>query len=198
VSSVQLPAPAESRLQALLWQRRSQRRFAEDALSVAAVGRLLWAAQGVTDAEGRRAAPSAGGLYPLEMLLVCGRVEGVAPGIYRYRPNSHALARCVEGDQRTALARVCWDQDFVATAAAIAAICAISRKTTRKYGERGLRYVHIEAGHVAQNICLMATELALHACVVGAFSDNDVAQVLQLGPEEAPLALLPVGMPPAR
>jgi SagB-type dehydrogenase family enzyme len=197
VNSVRLPAPAEGRLQALLRQRRSHRQFAEEPLTVAAVGQLLWAAQGVTG-EGRRVAPSAGALYPLEVLLVAGRVDGIAPGIYRYRFGSHALARCMEGDQRAALARACWDQDFVATAAAVVAICATHAKTTRKYGERGLRYVHIEAGHVAQNICLMATELALHACVVGAFSDNDVAQVLQLGPEEAPLALLPVGMPPAR
>jgi SagB-type dehydrogenase family enzyme len=158
-----------------------------------AISQLLRAAQGVTAADGGRAAPSAGGLYPLEILLAAGRVDGIGAGLYRYQPQRHLLARVADGDFREALAAAAWSQDFVAKAAAIFVICAIYERTTRKYGDRGIRYVHMEAGHAAQNLCLMATELRLRTVVVGAFGDADVRQVLHLGDDEAPLALLPVG-----
>ena len=67
------------------------------------------------------------------------------------------------------------------------------RRTTRKYGERGVRYAHMEAGHVAQNICLQAAALNLAATPVGAFRDDEIRQVLQMAPEAEPLYLLPVG-----
>lgn len=188
------PVPASaSALWHLLRQRRSSRRFGQGPLSLAATGELLRAAQGVTGADGRRVAPSAGGLYPLELLLVAGHIDGLDAGLYRYQPPHHALLRVAEGDLRQALAAASWHQDFIAEAPAIVVIAAIIRRTTVKYRKRGIRYVHMEAGHAAQNLWLMATELGLLTVVVGAFGDAATRRVLHLGRDETPLALLPVG-----
>jgi hypothetical protein len=70
----------------LLARRRSVHQFANEALSLGELGGLLWTAQGITDEAGLRTAPSAGALYPLELILVAGRVEGLSASIYRYRP----------------------------------------------------------------------------------------------------------------
>lgn len=189
------PVPASaSPLGDLLRQRRSGRRFATDPLSLAATAQLLWAAQGITSADGKRVTPSAGGLYPLEVLLVAGRIDGLGAGLYRYQPRNHGLLRVEDGDLRQALATASWGQDFMAEAAAILVISALYGRTTTKYGDWGIRYANLEAGHAAQNLCLMATELGLRTVVVGAFGDAAVRRVLHLGNDEAPLVLLPVGI----
>ncbi|MDP2323824.1 MAG: SagB/ThcOx family dehydrogenase [Gammaproteobacteria bacterium] len=193
-ASLPEPAPATTgTLGNLLRQRRSWRQFGRDPLSLAATGELLWATQGVTGADGRRVTPSAGGLYPLEVLLIAGHIAGLVAGLYRYQPAKHALVPVAEGDHRQALAAASWGQDFLADAAAIVVIAAINRRTTAKYRQRGIRYVHMEAGHAAQNLYLMATALGLRTVVVGAFGDAATRRVLHLARDETPLALLPVG-----
>lgn len=195
-----VPLPESSRrgkgsLDGALSSRRSVREYAPEALSLEAVSRLLWAAQGENRSGGGRTAPSAGALYPLELYLVAGRVEGVAPGWYRYRPGDHALLRTGEGDPRGRLASAALGQAWVRDAPASIVIAAVYARTTRKYGERGRRYVHIEVGHAAQNVCLQATALGLGTVFVGAFDDQRVKELLRLPDEEAPLAILPVGHP---
>jgi SagB-type dehydrogenase family enzyme len=145
--------------------------------------------------DGRRTAPSAGALYPLELYLVAGHITGLDAGVYRYVPARHQLTPVLAGDVRLALARAALDQDCVGQAAATLVFTAVTRRTTRKYGERGLRYVHIEVGHAAQNVFLQASALALATVTVGAFDDDAVARLLQLTREEAPLYLMPVGRP---
>jgi len=195
-NSIRLPPPrldSEFALERALRERRSVRAFGRAALTQTEVGQLLWAGQGVTAPDGLRTAPSAGALFPLELYVVVGSVENLDPGIYRYGPQPHRLARIAAGDVRADLARAALGQDFVARAAAVLVFAAVEERTTRKYGKRGVRYVHIEVGHAAQNVFLQATALGLDAVVVGAFNDRMVQRALNLPEGEAPLYLMPVG-----
>ena len=178
--------------QALL-KRRSVREFRDVPLALVDLGQLLWAAQGVTDRAGLRTAPSAGALYPLEVYAVAGNVQGLPTGLYRYLPRGHAMRRIADGDKRPALARAVLDQLTLSEASAVLALCAIYERVTGKYGDRGLRYVHMEAGHAAQNVYLQAVSLRLSTVVFGAFDDKAVKDVLSLEGQEKPLYLMPTG-----
>lgn len=182
-------------LDAALQHRRSVREYAPDFLTLSEVSQLLWAAQGITDSQGLRAAPSAGALYPLETYLVAHDVKGLAPGLYRYRPTGHELHLAGELSGREQLAAAALGQDCVRDAPAVVLITAVYERTTRKYGKRGIRYVHMEAGHAAQNLCLEAVALGLGAVTVGAFEDLRLKALLGLPKDEEPLYLLPVGRP---
>lgn len=179
-------------LERALAERRSVREFMPGALTLPQVAQLLWAAQGTT-AGGRRTAPSAGALYPLEVYLVAGEVRDLAPGIYRFLPAKHTLQRFAAGDVRRQLCAAALAQECVAAGAAVVVFAAAERRTTSKYGSRGVRYVHIEVGHAAQNLALAATALGLGSVTVGAFDDAAVARLLNLPKDEVPLYLMPVG-----
>lgn len=181
----------KSGLVELLAKRRSVREYGQEPVSLQEVGLLLWAAQGITHAGGKRTAPSAGALFPLDLLLVASRVDGLAPGVYAYRIHEQQLTPRLPGDCSGTLAAAALEQYAVAHAAATIVILGNYERTARKYGERAERYVAMEAGHVAQNILLQATELDLGAVPVGAFDDARVKQVL--GTHSAPLYLIPVG-----
>lgn len=195
-TTTQLPPPATRGGMALtqaLLQRRSVRAYRADNLSLAQVGQLLWAAQGITSEDGLRTAPSAGALYPLEIHLVAGTVEGLPAGVYHYAPAPHRLERVQAADVRAALASAAMNQSWVRDAAAVLACSAVYERTLGKYGQRGPRYVHLEAGHAAQNILLQATAFGLHSVIVGAFDDHAVQNALGLPADCAPLCLIPIG-----
>lgn len=175
--------------------RRSLRDYTGEPVSLAAVGQLLWAAQGVTSERGARAAPSAGGTYPLEVYVVAGQVTGLEPGVYRYRPEQHDLVGVTAGDLRPELAAASLNQAWVRDAALDIVITADYARTTGTYGERGIRYVDLEAGHAAQNLHLQAIALGLGSVPVGAFTDEEVSEVLRLPVDHKPLYVIPVGHP---
>jgi SagB-type dehydrogenase family enzyme len=174
-----------------LSKRRSVREYKDEALSLKEVSCLLWAASGITANCGGRAIPSAGALYPLEVYLVAGRVDNLKPGIYRYHPQAHSLIKIAEGDKRLDLFSASLSQGPVKEAPISLVICAQYEKTTRKYGERAKRYVHIEVGHLGQNIYLQAESLGLSTVAIGAFADEAVKKVLNI--KEEPLYIMPVG-----
>jgi len=182
-------------VEAALASRRSLRSYLSEPLSIEEVGQILWAAQGVTDGRGYRTAPSAGALYPLELYLVCGQVDGLEPGIYRYDPHTHALGLVVLGDARDDLARAALGQSPVRDGAIDLVFSAAYERTTAKYGYRGHQYAHMEAGHASQNVYLQAAALELGTVAVGAFDDAAVSGVLQLPEAETPLYIMPVGRP---
>jgi len=170
--------------------RRSVRRFKADALSAEQIGQLCWSAQGVTDKQrGFRTAPSAGALYPLELYVV------TADAVDHYDPGTATLSRYLEGDVRPDLQAAALGQSCVGEAPVTFVIAGVVARTARKYGERAERYMWMEAGHAGQNLLLQATAMGLGAVPVGAFSDDRVAEVLQLPGDEAPLYLIPVGTP---
>ena len=193
---IDLPEPVQTgqySLGQLLQERRSLRDFSSQALDLSEVGQLLWAAQGITDPRGYRTAPSAGALYPLELYLVAGNVKGLDAGVYHYQVRKHRLIQHVAGDKRDELARAALAQMWLASAPAIIVFSADYKRTSIKYGKRSKRYVHMEVGHAAQNLFLQAGDLGLGSVVVGAFFDDDVAELLQLPSKFTPLVLMPVG-----
>lgn len=200
-SAILLPPPktsGEMSLEEAIRERRSQRSFSDKPLTLEHISQILWAAQGVTDPQsGFRAAPSAGALYPLEIYLVFGEngVRGLDVGIYHYLPEDHSLEKLLEKDLRKDLAEACLGQDFIAEAPVNLIIAAEYEKTTGKYGERGIRYVHMEVGHAAENVYLEATALGLGTVAVGAFDDEEVSKVLRLPLEHEPLYVMPIGYP---
>jgi SagB-type dehydrogenase family enzyme len=193
---VKLPRPDSSggmTLERALATRRSVRDYGRRPLRLAELSQLLWAGQGITDRSGNRTTPSAGALFPLELIVVAGRVEGLEAGVYRYRPTKHDLTRIAEGDRRTRLANAALRQSWIADGAAVIVVTAIYSRTTGKYGERGMRYAHIEVGLTVQSLYLQATALGLGSCVVGAFHDDRVRELLELPGSEEPLAIMPFG-----
>ena len=157
------------------------------------LSQILWAAQGVTDDTGLRTTPSAGALYPLEVYVIVGDVAELTQGVYHYQPRGHTLQRVAAGDKRAALMQAALGQSCIAQAAAVLLVAAVYERTTAKYGTRGTRYVHMEAGHAAQNVYLQAVSLQLGTVAVGAFDDKKVKAVVALREEEQPLYLLPLG-----
>ena len=194
--NIHLPAPdleGDTSLEGTLHRRRSVREFSVDPLNLSEISQLLWAVQGITDPTGKRTAPSAGALYPLEIYLVAGKVDGLAPGVYRYIPAEHSLVRILASDPRNELYTAALSQDAVKHAPAVLVMAAVFERTTVKYGGRGDRYIHMEAGAAAQNIYLQAESLNLGTVFIGAFHEDQVKKVLQLQGQEQPLGLMPVG-----
>jgi SagB-type dehydrogenase family enzyme len=187
-----LPPPSlvgEKSLEEVIASRRSMREFTDEALSWSNISQLLWSAQGLTDPGGLRTAPSAGALYSLEMYVA------LPDGAYHYLPHGHAMERVSERDLRQDLWQAGLRQDALRQASAIFVIAAVYERTEAKYGERAERYVHLEAGHAAQNMLLQAVALELGAVPIGAFSDDLVQAALGLPADHRPLYLIPVGHP---
>ncbi|MEO0272652.1 MAG: SagB/ThcOx family dehydrogenase [candidate division WOR-3 bacterium] len=190
---VKLPDPARDSnfsLEKAINERRSIRTYKDAPLTLKEVSQLLWAAQGIV-ASGRRAAPSAGATYPMEIYLLAGNVNGLNPGLYRYNHKEHAIELVKEGDLRKAVSDRALRQDMILKAPITIIITAVYERTRVRYGARAERYVHMEAGHIGQNIMLQATALGLGTVPVGAFIDSEVKSVL--GISEEPLYLFPVG-----
>ncbi|MBZ5659717.1 MAG: SagB/ThcOx family dehydrogenase [Acidobacteriia bacterium] len=190
-AEVTIPPPMRKglvSLEEILCRRRSVREFADRPLTDEQIGQLLWAAQGITDPQGLRTAPSAGALYALETYMA------TANGFYKYIPESHRMERQSVEDLRRALYLAAWEQESVLGAAAVFVIVAIYSRLAEKYGEeRSVRYAHLEAGHAAQNLLLQAAALGLASVPVGAFRDGQVQTALSLPWEQTPLYLIPVG-----
>ena len=196
VQRVSLPpagSAGQMSLEAALQQRRSVREFSRTGLGIDELSQLLWAAQGITGKGGLRTAPSAGALYPLELFVVAGDVDGLSPGVYQYRPKNHDLVQVSQGDLRRPLAAAALDQSWVRRAPAVLVIAGVYARSTKKYGQRGYRYAHIEVGHVAQNVYLQAAARHLSTVLVGAFNDGEVRALLGLPDDHEPLGLMPVG-----
>jgi SagB-type dehydrogenase family enzyme len=192
-ATIPLPPPSLSvskSLEETLAQRRSVREFDEQPLTLAALGQLLWAAQGITNERGFRTAPSAGALYPLEIYVA------TADGVFQYWPVGHQLLVLTQDDARSTLYSAALRQEPVRQAPAVFVVTAVYERTASKYGdERAQRYVHLEAGHAAQNLLLEAVALELGAVPIGAFEDERVQAALQLPADHQPLYLIPVGRP---
>ncbi len=173
--------------------RRSIREYKKSSLNVQQISQLLWAAQGQTSDQGLRAAPSAGALYPVEMYVVVGDVQDLDAGVYKYKHGEHILKKVVDGDVRKELSDAALSQDWIKLAPVVLVLCGVYSRVTKKYGQRGNQYVHMEIGAVAENVYLQAASLGLGTVFVGAFDDDDVRRVLGAKEHEVPLCVLPIG-----
>lgn len=201
LARVELPAPAQGGGQPLwqvLQERASIRDYSPEALTMPEISQVLWASQGITRERGEwqfRTAPSAGGLYPIETYVVANRVDGLATGLYHYEVRYHRLALLREDPLiGMALTRAAMGQTMCQRAAVVLIWTAVVARSARKYGERAYRYIHMDAGHVAQNVYLAVTALELGCCVVGAFFDDEIDLVLELdGREETSIYMATIG-----
>ena len=210
---IKLPSPqleGKVSVEETIAKRRSVRRYRLESLTLSQLSQILWSAQGITGAGKVRAAPSAGAIYPLEIFAVIGKQaiiviaseakqspsrEELPACIYHYEIDSHSLILHLQGDLRLDLARAALDQGFIADAPVVIVICAIYPRTSYAYGRRGERYVHMEVGHVGENIHLQAVALGLATVEVGAFDDEEVRKVLGLEEQIKPLYIMPLGKP---
>jgi SagB-type dehydrogenase family enzyme len=186
---------SEISIEEALSKRRSIRDYQERPVSLAQVGQLLWAAQGITDpVRGRRTAPSAGARYPLEFYLAVNNVTGLDVGVYHYDPGKHQLKTKLASNRVKDLALAA-RQEWIAQAAGVIVISAVYQRTTDQYGDRGLQYVHMDVGIAAENVYLQAEALGLGTVFVGAFVDDELHSHIKLSKHEQPLCLLPIGWP---
>lgn len=195
-SIIALPTPlydSQTSVEQALQARRSVRTYSSTPLSLSEVSQLLWAAQGLTHPEGMRTAPSAGALYPLEIYVLAGNVTNLPVGVYHYNPREHGLILIGEGDIRQKLFEAALQQSAVKDAAIVLIISAEYERTTVKYAQRGIQYVHMEVGHVSQNVYLQTESLGLGTVFIGAFHEDEVKAILHISEEETPLGLMPVG-----
>jgi len=200
-----LPTPSldgEMSVERALANRRSRRDFTNEALTKAELSQILWAAYGITQPipnhpalrGGLRTAPSAGAMFPFEIYVAIGNIEGIEAGVYKYDSEHHRLIRTIARDVRTELDEASWGQRMIRSAPVTVIYTAVFSRMTGRYGARGReRYVAMDLGHSAQNIYLQAEALGLGTCAIGAFQDESVSRVLQLPSEEEPLYLMPIG-----
>jgi SagB-type dehydrogenase family enzyme len=195
---IKLPAPVKTGgmpLVEALGVRRTVRRFASRPVDLGRISQLLWGADGASDHRGLRTSPSAGATYPLDLYLVVGErgVKELPAGVYHYQVAAHALTPVAPGDARDAVARASLHQSWMAEAPVMVVITGEYRRCAARYGERGVRYTHMEAGNVSQNLFLAAEALGLGAGIVGAFEDKTLTQAAKLPPAHEPLLVMPVG-----
>lgn len=193
--AVQIKLPAAKTtgtvsLEAALASRRSNRRLAPEALPIASVGQLLWAAQGVTSKKGFRTAPSAGARYPLRVYVV------LPTGLWFYQARGHTLVRRSPKDLRKPLWENVFARPWLVDAPLMILIAVDYRRTEAKYGKKAARFVHIEVGHAGQNILLQATAMGLHGVGIGAFHPVRVKETLGLPAPQELLYVLALGNPP--
>lgn len=177
----------EERLTTLLQHRRSLRKYDTEPMSIEHLAFLLWAAQGITAQSGRylfRTAPSAGALYPIETYLHIHSIQGLNAGLYHFDAEHFSLDTLTEGDQAEAVAHACLDQGFMARASVVFLWSAIFRRAMHKYGDRGMRYILLDAGHICQNLLLAAEAVGCGGCPVAALYDGEINRLLQLDDEE--------------
>jgi len=167
--------------------RRFRRDFLPQPLALGQISQLTWAAQGQDAHSNYRTAPSAGATYPLELFVV------TSDGLFQYLPAKHSLEKLADQDLRPALASAAWGQEFIEAAPLTLVFAAQFPRTTKRYGQRGIRYVYMEAGHAAQNAHLQAEALGLGSVAVGAFDDTSVSKVLSLPDCLEPIYLVVVG-----
>lgn len=190
--TIVLPTPVtrgDRSLEEVLNQRRSVRDFAREPLSLGEIGQLFWAAQGITSADGKRTAPSAGALYPLELYALTDDT------VFHYVPRGHRADVRDARPWREEMRRAVLGQDMTATAPVVIVVAAVPARTTQKYGRLADAFVQREAGHATENLLLEATALDLAAVPVGGVDAAAVAALVALPPGEEVIYVVPVGRP---
>jgi SagB-type dehydrogenase family enzyme len=190
---IRLPDPdlkGNISLEEAMYKRHSKRSFKKIPLTLNEAGQILWAAYG-KNAYGKKTVPSAGATYPFNIYLVAGNVNNLKSGVYLYESNLHGLLPVKYGDLREKLAQASFEQKFIAEAPVSIVLVAQFSRTTAFYGKRGERYVYIDAGHIGQNVSLQVETMGLGTCMIGAFDDSKVAEVL--GVKGNVVYIMPVG-----
>jgi SagB-type dehydrogenase family enzyme len=177
-------------LEEALAKRRSVRQFSSEPIKRSQISQLAWAGQGITEPQrGLRTAPSAGATYPIELLFA------IPEGLFVYRPADHSLMQIGNQDIRSGLAAAASGQESISGAGCDIIVAGSIRKLTDQYKDKARTYMHMEAGHIAQNIQLQAVCLGLGSVTVGGFDTKEVRKVSNLTRTLEPLYIICVGYP---
>ena len=187
-----LPVPSQGFLSELFRRRSSCRDYAVETMPLSVLGDLLASAYGAVGLDQvnnkmkflRRAVPSAGGLFPLEVYAFLRRTEGLEDGLYHYNVPAHSLQLIRRGDLFPSMEQVFYTYPFILHANLVVCFAAVFRRTQKKYGPRGYRYILLESGHCGQNFCLKAAELGLSTLCMGGFVDSRLNMMLGLQQKE--------------
>ena len=202
---VSLPSASSGKtaLVQIIESRQSCRRFAQQRMPLEIAAKILRFGYGAISlryetgswARWGRAVPSAGGLYPLEIYVAARQVEQVTDGVYHYNPVEQQLERMGECNPAEVTNAVLYPE-FLEGANMLLMISAVFYRTMKKYGPRGYRYALLEAGHCAENICLLAAESGLGSLCLGGFEDRAMNRALGLDERhEAVVYCLGLGFP---
>ena len=200
-----LPTPSQSDVTRLASKRWSCRAYELKALPLSTLSALLWGSYGITRTDEAllggslalmRPVPSAGGLFPLEIYVASQRVQDLPDGLHHYNVRNHALEPMSDGPIFKTLQPHLFMFQSIEHANAIVFLAAVFNRTQKKYGPRGYRYILLEAGHVAQNLCLLAVEQGLGSLCMGGYADGELNRVLGLTPlQEGVVYSVAVGWP---
>ncbi len=193
------PAARTSSVHEALSNRRSVRRFAPGPMTLADLSYLLWAATGIRESRGGhafRTAPSAGALYPIETYVAVNSVEGLPQGLYHYGVREHVLEQLRMGPVGEEVSQAALDQDMCSEAPVVLIHSAVFERTVWKYGQRGYRYVYLDAAHVSAQMSLAAASLGLGSCQIAAIYDDEMNALLGAdGVRESAIYLSVIGRP---
>jgi SagB-type dehydrogenase family enzyme len=191
---IQLPHPAELDLghvdlRAAIEGRKTLRRYSDQSLTLDELTFQLWCSQGVKRVTSRpatsRMVPSAGARHAFETELLVNRVEGLPSGLYRYLAIENQLvALDLAPDINERITHACQEQNHIRTSAVTFIWVAVLARMRWRYGQRGYRYLHLDAGHVCQNLSLAAEATGCGICPIAAFNDDLLNGVLGLDGEE--------------
>ncbi len=191
---IDLPSPTETSvstfyLREAIEGRRSVREYSDEPLTLRELSWLLWCTQGVKEVVGTTATlrnvPSAGARHAFETYLLVNRVVGLRPGLYRFLATKHKLVEFnSEADLADKITEACYRQSIVKRSAATFIWVAVTYRMRWRYSERGYRYLHLDAGHVCQNLYLAAEATGSGACAIGAYYDDEINGVLGLDGDE--------------
>ncbi|UCG02963.1 MAG: SagB/ThcOx family dehydrogenase [Candidatus Heimdallarchaeota archaeon] len=179
--------------------RESIRKYSEQLITMEDLSWLLWCAQGVKEVMGTRATlrtvPSAGARHAFETYLLVNNVDGLQQGLYRFISLAHILVPINLDDEiADKITKAALDQSQVKKCGVTLLLVAVVERMKWRYGMRGYRYLHLDAGHVGQNIYLAAENIGCGVCAIAAFEDEELNRILNLdGEEQFVIYLLTVG-----
>jgi SagB-type dehydrogenase family enzyme len=208
-SLIELPKPTDLKMPSIdlrtaIEQRISVRRYSKKLLTLEEFSFLLWATQGVKPIKPRpvtrRNVPSAGARHAFETYLLLNRVEGLMPGLYRFLALQHALIEeNLTADIGAEISKACFDQKMILNCAAVFIWAGVVERMTWRYVDRGYRYLHLDAGHVCQNLYLCCEAIKAGTCAVGAYDQEAADALLGVdGRDEFTIYIAPVGKKPPK
>ena len=202
---VKLPKPSEIPTEFVdvrktIELRKSIRNYSRVPLTIGQLSYLLWCTQGVKEVfQGTttlRTVPSAGARHAFETYLLINKVDGITPGLYRFLVLEHSLISVsLEKDIADKITKACLNQKFIKSSAVTFIWVAVPYRMNWRYGERGYRYLYLDAGHVCQNLYLSAESIKGGTCAIAAYSDDELNQILGLdGKDQFVIYLATVGL----
>ena len=191
---IDLPKPNETNIKTLelrdaIDSRRSVRTYSNKPINLEELSYLLWSVQGVKEVIQNhatlRTVPSAGARHAFEIYVLVNNVENLENGLYRFLAVKHKLVEVIKDDNLADnISDACLDQSFIKSSAVTIFWAAVSYRMKWRYGERGYRYLFLDAGHSCQNLYLSASSIGCGVCGIAAFSDDELNSVLELDGEE--------------